>query len=662
MHRKVRALRPLLRGLVLAAVMLVSADLALLVLNRWPRVALPPWLTGGYFSVAVSVALLVIVAVLAHRLVRALDRAEAAARQQQQVLDALQAGLVLFDAGGRIVFCNEHFQRSYAALGAAARPGATYEQLLRAVVSAGMAPEAEGHEDSWIAQRLAEFGDTEAGLMRRMPDHSWCRIVERRLPDGGVLAHIVDVSEMVAKEAALEAARRDAEQARGRLAGAIEAMPATFELYDAEDRLVLWNHTLAETYPHMAPHLDQRLTFEQLMRLNLAAGGQPEFADHADEWLALRLVQRRSGEQPRQLMNNGNGRWLRMVEKRLRDGSTVAIRVDVTDFETQRRALELAQRDLARSRQRLKDAIEAIPAGFELYDGDDRLVMVNRMNLQMYPLLADLVDERPTFEQVVRTNAARGGLPLLRSRDQVDAWIERRLRERRNPAGVWVHQTADNRWIRTYEQRTRDGGLVAIRLDVSELMQRETELNELNARLARLNDDLSILSHTDSLTGLANRRAFDLRLAEEVSRATRHGTPLALLLVDVDHFKRYNDHYGHPAGDECLRRVAAVLRECAARPADLVARLGGEEFALLLPHQSSAGALALAERCVDAVDAEGIAHSASPVSRFVTVSVGVAQWRRSGAQEPAALLAAADAALYLAKDHGRHRAVAAAVD
>ena len=132
----------------------------------------------------------------------------------------------------------------------------------------------------------------------------------------------------------------------------------------------------------------------------------------------MRLAQRRRGEQPRQLMNNGNGRWLRMVEKRLRDGSMVAIRVDVTDFETQRRALELTQRDLARSRQRLEDAIEAMPAGFELYDADDRLVMVNRMNLQMYPLLADLVDQRPTFEQVVRTNAARGGLPLLRSRDQ----------------------------------------------------------------------------------------------------------------------------------------------------------------------------------------------------------------------------------------------------
>ena len=395
--------------------------------------------------------------------------------------------------------------------------------------------------------------------------------------------------------------------------------------------------------------------------MNLEGGGQPEYADRAQEWLDLRLAQRRRGEQPSQLMNNGRGRWLRMAETRLRDGSIVAIRVDVTDFEDQRRALEQAQQELARSRQRLEDAIEALPAGFELYDADDRLMMVNRMNLQMYPLLADLADQRPTFEQVVRTNAARGGLPFLKTPEQLNAWIERRLNERRNPSEVAVHQTAESRWIRIYERRMRDGGLVAIRLDVSELMQREQELNVLNARLAQLNQELSVLSQTDALTGLANRRAFDQRLAEEVSRAARHHMPLALLVVDIDHFKPYNDHYGHPAGDACLRQVAAVLRECAGRPIDLVARLGGEEFAVLLPHQGSADAIQVAERCLRAVEAAAIAHAGSPVAPHVTVSVGVAQSIKP-AQDGAALLAAADAALYLAKRQGRRRVVLAATD
>jgi diguanylate cyclase (GGDEF)-like protein len=190
--------------------------------------------------------------------------------------------------------------------------------------------------------------------------------------------------------------------------------------------------------------------------------------------------------------------------------------------------------------------------------------------------------------------------------------------------------------------------MVAIRLDVSELVQREQELGLLNARLAQLNQELSVLSQTDALTGLANRRAFDQRLAEELSRVARHDVPLSLLVVDIDHFKSYNDHYGHPAGDACLRQVAEALRECAARPIDLVARLGGEEFALLLPHLDGADAVQVGERCLQAVEAAAIAHAGSPVAPRVTVSVGVAQSTQLEG-DGAALLAAADAALYAAK-------------
>ena len=525
MQTRLKALRPLLHATVLCAIALAGADLLLLALRSWPGSGAATFLDDGYFSAAIGVVLLAIVLVLARRLARALDRAESAARQQQQVLDALEAGLVLFDASGRIVFCNQHFLRLYANLGAAALPGASYEQLIRAVVDHGMAPDAAGEEEAWLARRMADFGRQSNVLMRRMPDGSTCRIAELRLPDGGVLAHIVDVSEMVAKEAAMQAARRDAEQ---------------------------------------------------------------------------------------------------------------------------------AQYELARSRQRLEDAIEALPAGFELYDADDRLVMVNGMNVQMYPQLADVVEQRPTFEQVVRINVERGGLPFLETPEALSAWVERRSSERRNPSEVAIHQIAERRWIRLYERRTRDGGLVAIRLDVSELMQREQELNVLNKRLAQLNEELSVQSQTDALTGLANRRAFDQRLAEEVSRAARHGVPVSLLIVDIDHFKAYNDHYGHPAGDACLRRVATVLRECAGGPTDLVARVGGEEFAVLLPHQGRAEALQVAERCLRGVEAAAIAHAGSPVAPYVTLSVGVAQSTPSG-QDAAALLASADAALYRAKGEGRRR-------
>jgi diguanylate cyclase (GGDEF)-like protein len=286
--------------------------------------------------------------------------------------------------------------------------------------------------------------------------------------------------------------------------------------------------------------------------------------------------------------------------------------------------------------------------------------MVNSTNLQMYPQLGFLVHKRPTFDDVVRANAAHGGLPMLSTPPELDAWIAQRQRERSDPSGARVHRISDSQWVRVHERRTRDGGLVAIRLDVSELMQRESELMEMSRRLAQANQALSVLSHTDALTGLANRRAFDLRLTEEVSHALQHGMPLSLLLVDIDHFKHYNDRYGHPAGDECLRRVSAVLRDNAGRPTDLVARLGGEEFALLLPHQPAAAALVFAQRCVRAVLAAAIEHAASPSATVVTISIGVADLAHCGGHDPAALLAAADAALYQAKQQGRNRAVAAA--
>lgn len=177
-------------------------------------------------------------------------------------------------------------------------------------------------------------------------------------------------------------------------------------------------------------------------------------------------------------------------------------------------------------------------------------------------------------------------------------------------------------------------------------------------------DLLRSLAFVDGLTGVANRRRFDERLALEWARAQRHGHALSLLLVDVDHFKAYNDRYGHQAGDEALRRVAACLTEQMRRGTDLVARYGGEEFACLLPDTDSEQALALAQRIVEAVPLMAIPHSACPVAPVLTVSVGVAT--RRGPTQPgwssAALLGLADAQLYEAKRLGRARACAAVLE
>ena len=173
-------------------------------------------------------------------------------------------------------------------------------------------------------------------------------------------------------------------------------------------------------------------------------------------------------------------------------------------------------------------------------------------------------------------------------------------------------------------------------------------------------DLLRSLAYIDGLTTVYNRRFFDERLAMEWNRSARNGVPMSVILIDVDHFKRYNDCYGHLDGDACLRTVARTLKEHVRRPADLVARYGGEEFACILPETDMHGAMQLAVQLQNAVADRRIPHADSPVAAWVTASFGVAS--AHGPQttaDPAGLLALADTMLYQSKSEGRNRAMGA---
>lgn len=173
-------------------------------------------------------------------------------------------------------------------------------------------------------------------------------------------------------------------------------------------------------------------------------------------------------------------------------------------------------------------------------------------------------------------------------------------------------------------------------------------------------DLLRRFAYIDGLTGVHNRRYFDERLVNEWSRAARTGAAISLLLLDVDFFKRYNDHYGHQAGDDCLRQVAVGLASGLKRPADILARYGGEEFVCLLPDTDLSGALQLAEQLGSQIAALQIAHADSSVAEYVTVSLGVCSKPAGLAGGSVAeLLRQADVQLYKAKQDGRNRSCAA---
>ncbi len=218
--------------------------------------------------------------------------------------------------------------------------------------------------------------------------------------------------------------------------------------------------------------------------------------------------------------------------------------------------------------------------------------------------------------------------------------------------------TRDDRyvWIRdvVHVVRNDDGtvaSLIGFMFDISERKQTEQQLISLQKELEEL-------SFRDGLTGVANRRRFDSLIELEWSNARRNRQPLSLILLDIDYFKQYNDHYGHLEGDMSLKCVARVLSSAATRARDLLARFGGEEFVLVLPETDAAAAHALAERCRRMVSDQHIAHEPSPIDHMLTISLGVGTAIPGPDDELLTFIDTVDKRLYRAKQRGRDCIVA----
>jgi diguanylate cyclase (GGDEF)-like protein/PAS domain S-box-containing protein len=211
----------------------------------------------------------------------------------------------------------------------------------------------------------------------------------------------------------------------------------------------------------------------------------------------------------------------------------------------------------------------------------------------------------------------------------------------------------DHVWIRdvVHVIRRQDGSvdsLVGFMFDITARKQSED-------KIVQLQRELEVLSYRDSLTGVANRRMFDALYPVEWAKARSTGEPLSLVVIDIDYFKQYNDHYGHMQGDECLRRVAQAMDTGASRTRDLCARLGGEEFVLLLPATDAEAARNVAERCRKLLAQQELPHARSGVGRLITVSMGTGTIHPGAHDDPDVFLDRIDRRLYQAKSAGRDR-------
>ncbi|MGY3238703.1 diguanylate cyclase (GGDEF)-like protein/PAS domain S-box-containing protein [Bradyrhizobium sp. USDA 4472] len=301
--------------------------------------------------------------------------------------------------------------------------------------------------------------------------------------------------------------------------------------------------------------------------------------------------------------------------------------------------------------QRMAAALVEKEAHFRLL-AEGSSDMVTRIGLDerlryVSPSSNRVVGWRPN--QLIGTDALAGIHP--EDRPHVQAIVDAMKRGDAEEARITyrnAHRQKSEVWLESTMRVTRKDngnvdGVVSISRDITEQKNLETRLETLAIE--------------DSLTGLANRRRFDERLKEEWARAYRDRTSLGLLMIDVDHFKAYNDEYGHPAGDACLRVVAKIIAAEMQRAGDLAARYGGEEFAMLLPNTDAAGGARIGERIRSAVHGAGLVHASNPAAACVTVSVGGAACRPAFERTAGtgALVEAADRALYAAKDAGRNR-------
>ena len=287
-----------------------------------------------------------------------------------------------------------------------------------------------------------------------------------------------------------------------------------------------------------------------------------------------------------------------------------------------------------KTERRLVEAVDALPDGLVFYDDEDRLVLCNKRYREIYAESADLIVPGARFEDIIRGGVERGQYPEAAGRE--DEFVRERVRIHQNPGAPIEQELPGDRWLRIQEGKTTDGGLIGFRFDITTIKRQERKLSHL--------------AWTDGLTEALNRTRFMDLANREFKRSLRHERPLAVLLADVDHFKQINDHYGHAAGDQVLVELAKRW-QANLRDHDLLGRLGGEEFGILLPETCEVDAFCVAEKIRQRTEAEPFRYDKKALNITVSIGIGIIGEHTSTIDD---MLLTADKSLYQVKRTGRN--------
>ncbi len=465
-----------------------------------------------------------------------------------------------------------------------------------------------------------------------LPGELWETVIPLATPP---LASLIFVSTMIAGIAIDQEARQQRTMTENSVYRAvIEALPDCLNAKDTAGRFIIANPATATLMRAGTAAALIGLRDEDFYPREVAK----KFRDDENE--ILRKGEAASVEQKVVHLDGSLG-WLATLKVPLRDkhGAITGIITHNRDI-TDRKALE---DELAESRWQMSEAVAHMADALVMFDRQGRLVLCNEAYRRLFPMTADVRVPGAHIRDILRASITRGERlghlddGLIMSPDD-------------NPLaeGTRQFELMDGRWLEARTRKMRGGGWLAVISDITRTKCEELTLLESNARLATM-------AKFDGLTGLVNRREFDTSLERELARNARARMPTSLLMIDIDRFKAFNDTYGHPAGDACIKTISNCLKSTLMRPADIAARYGGEEFAAILPDTSVEGALHIAEAFRKAVQDLALTHSGSD-SGVVTVSIGVATSEaNSRSLTPENLIRLADQALYSAKHSGRNR-------
>lgn len=548
-------------------------------------------------------------------------------------LHAYPDPIVIFDQDLKLVFCNDGYAASMSDDPHELVAGMHLKEVLHLAVRDGRYPDAVGREEDWINRILSpEF------LASRWEDvelegdvHH--RLLRSRSSYGDHVVIRLNSTELVRQ-------KRAAEAAQARLIAALNAYPSPFVIYDSEDCLVVCNDAYRASMSNDPADLKVGMHRTEVARIAIRAGKIANAYGREEEFMSDAHQEAELAKPVQDLELPGDVHH-RLLRSRVENGDLVILRIDTTELVRQRRAFEAAQ-------DRLISAIRAYPDPFAIYDADLRLVVWNPAYEESMAGKSGTLTAGASLKEILRGVAWSGRIPAAVGREE--EWAEEYYSSPHLTApGIEDIELAGDQHHRVVRSRTEKGEFVILRLNFTEVVRQRRALEQNSAQLKKANQEITHMALHDDLTGLGNRRHLVQKFQELVTERERTGGEIAALHIDLDRFKTINDTMGHAAGDAVLLTIARrILRHIG--PEDSVARIGGDEFVILMP---IAGDSRRPEQLAETL----LADLARPLlfegkeCRF-GASVGLA---RTPLARPDQLLTTSDLALYKAKRQGRGR-------